>query len=632
MLVNLGRGMSPCNPATTIVNTPPPSLTDFDWLYFHADMTNAANAAAIYSYDFEPSDIDTGANTIDFGSDIGFNLPFSTTASNQGVYVQFTTTGTLDSALEEGKKYFCAKSSGTDYKIYDVATTSNRAQISNVAFNGSIHPSQGFILGELEVILTGDGTGTHTMSTGLIMPQFKDELNDYFHDTKFPDDKNGWMEVYVDGDGKEYINQDFRSTTPDKNGEVTSKGHRMGDTSTRVSMKTHLSAAETLMRSYVADFQYVNNTGESLRLVNTASGVNLSTGEITIISNENNYITGAKVEFLPNIGSTLPAGFSTSTVYYVRENSNSKFTVHPTKADAEANTNVIIPSNIGTGKFNTIFTQYVTGRNNIGYINEWKEADSDRESLKVGTNVGTGFQVGIFDLDGNSTPYKSTSSSFSGVWNGIDEADDYSEIFVFKPRDAVLICVDTGLNLETGIYYVGGGSGSTNRALYRNLSDAMDDGANNRNVNSVGAKCITYSAVGAIGQAKLVLKNGSKVGINLYVTPYGTTPFPQLKYNEKHHYMYVARYNDPAASFIEVDAWVDGVKVGTLVTAQAKRTTATTDGIDGNVGIFLNSTQPHASAVVLIYTDSYGATIAVLISDADLIAFDAIVRARHGIS
>lgn len=63
------------------------------------------------------------------------------------------------------------------------------------------------------------------------------------------------------------------------------------------------------------------------------------------------YETGNKVRLGAAAGGALPTGISATTDYYLRVISTTTFTLHPTLADAEANTNIVDATNTGTAVF-----------------------------------------------------------------------------------------------------------------------------------------------------------------------------------------------------------------------------------------------------------------------------------------
>lgn len=65
----------------------------------------------------------------------------------------------------------------------------------------------------------------------------------------------------------------------------------------------------------------------------------------------------------------LPSGFTEGTVYYVRKIDADHFTLHPTATDATNNTNIIIPTNYGSGTFKVWkSTEFPVGNITGGYL------------------------------------------------------------------------------------------------------------------------------------------------------------------------------------------------------------------------------------------------------------------------
>lgn len=92
---------------------------------------------------------------------------------------------------------------------------------------------------------------------------------------------------------------------------------------------------------------------------NNFAPANINTGT-GLVSKFQVFATGDAICCVANASSTIPTGFAngvntTPKVMYLRSVSAfNTFTCHPTLADANANTNIIIPSDAGTGTFNFV--------------------------------------------------------------------------------------------------------------------------------------------------------------------------------------------------------------------------------------------------------------------------------------
>lgn len=631
MLINLGRAMSPAQGGEAM-SVPSASLSDVPFLWAAFDPNDSvANTPAIYSKTFAPSAVDTADNTIDFGEDIDFGNPAAgsgKTDPNQGTLVYLSTTDTLPGGTATVTPYFLRHHTGTKYKLHHLATDSDRASLSRRAMSETIFPAHGLIQNELEVDLTSQGAGTHTLYTDPLLEELTDSLNGYRIISKAT--RNSFMEVLTDGDGHKYVKQQPMIADLDVSDDFYGKGWLFGRNEDTVAMKAHISAKKTLLRACVADFEYVNILGEKRYVINTATGVNTSTDIITSANAmTSEAITGSKCELYPDLTATLPTGTSAATVYYWRRISGTTGTLHPTKADADANTNIVNLTGTGSGKFSLIFTEIVGTRNPWGFTNEMEEASNAKEALVVGSDVGAGFNIGVYNLVSSSIVYK--SGSFNGRWHELDKVPDYARVYVWFPRDAVLIRNDTAAQMESGYYYVGGGSGSCKYALYDDLAAAQDDGANNRNTNTAGAQCIKFDGTAGVGSCKLVQLDATDQYLGIDGNSQSTGEFAQIPFG-KHLHTWVGRYNDPAASFMEIDYYLDGVFQATFVTSRTKRDTATTNANTTNIGTWMNSDQPHVPPAVKLYADYYGASDDATLDSDDLDLFHDIVMAAFGLN
>ena len=119
------------------------------------------------------------------------------------------------------------------------------------------------------------------------------------------------------------------------------------------SIALHTTLAGALASTGTVNFTAAG-TGTAFTL--TASTINLDTtfaaadinATSNVITKAHNFVTGTQVIF-NNGGGTTPAGLVNNDSYFVRNSSFTSLTLHPTAADANANSNVVDITDVGVG-------------------------------------------------------------------------------------------------------------------------------------------------------------------------------------------------------------------------------------------------------------------------------------------
>jgi len=543
----------------------------------------AANTFQTFEHDFNPADVDATNNTIDFGGDINFGNPNgSVTSPIVGVPVRIRTTGTLPSGIMPDTDYLVKDVSPDIYRLFKISDDSDRANLDRVSPTEIIFPSQGFLQDNLEIDLTDAGTGVHTLYTGELMSSWDDSINGYSITSVSPTDKNTFMDIQQDANGK-YINLETKFTPPSEGRDDRGGRYILGTSAQNLALKQEVENKNTLIQGFVGSFQDYSIFGEERRAINTAtSQINISTNTLSFSVSQPFFVTGSKVELKPDAGSTLPTGLSQGVIYYAIKDSTTSLQLAASEADATAGTAIDITGS-GSGVFSLILTEFVNDRDNWGFLFEQSYPDDSRESFVVGMGTDAAFNAGVYRL--NSSSLVSVSGGFNGRWNQLGTLPDYSRVYVYMPRDAVLT-KDDGTPFETGFYYVGGGTGSAPHGLYETLADAQTDNF---------ANSIKFNGVQGVGSAKIMSIDSQQQFIAVDQSTQNASEFPYINLDEEHVFTWVGRYNDPAASFREVDFYIDGVLQDTLVTNIAKSATPASNGVNSSLGVMFNSSVPHVT-------------------------------------
>lgn len=176
--------------------------------------------------------------------------------------------------------------------------------------------------------------------------------------------------------------------------------------------------------------------------------------------------TGMALQFPDNGGNALPTGLSKNTTYYLREGADAnKFILHPTKADALANTNQVTFTGTGSGTHKVIGAYWATldtaGRARYG------TAGSERVYSNLGT-TGSGLAAPTYWM---STQFAATDLAkdvvleIQGSW--VDSS--YNNTFLRGFKSITITTKINGVRNSESYHYgrIGGG--------WANVSTAGND-------------------------------------------------------------------------------------------------------------------------------------------------------------
>lgn len=395
---------------------------------------------------FAPSVINTATGNLTTASlALGITVGTSggawnaTQFNSSATEVFFTSTGTLPAPLVANTPYYL-RENGIELEIYPKDAQTDGGIVPYTAPIGDCPPAMSWMLGKRRIVLTTQGTGTHTITTKPLVTKVVSQTPIGVTFEPEQGTLNGYSELLVNPtNGKKYLSlkgtlsKDLRFAGMEGGGKCLSlQGGNLFKLafSQGLSDKRYLWMATLIQPRHQA---YAANA----QVILSASNINTTTGVFTKPTNpvatNHSFNTGDPVGIQPVESATLPTGLvawnpatPTANQYFVRSLSTTTFQLHPTLADATANTNVIIPSNAGSGDFVVFETRDLLGvpYNHINVdlnypgINNSASGNpyqSSQHLISPTTRVSIGTSNGYFH-NGTTTPcYFASTKAWRGV-------------------------------------------------------------------------------------------------------------------------------------------------------------------------------------------------------------------------
>lgn len=596
--------------------TPDPGpFPSFAPLFWRAAAADPANSATAIDQTFAPSDVDIANGKINL-PDLVLGAP-GTVPQAAGVWIYFGTDGVLPAPLLPLTPYYASPASGGGYKIFPVVSGNDWQNIPGAIADEDQGPAQNYQQQVNAVVFTTQGSGTHRIYSDPLAAQIADLSGNGYHAVPpVTGNKNFYSEIPLDTDGRPY----FRSRVTTRDQSLSS--YVMHGKNWRVpnAARTKLYGARSVV--HIATLTFRNRDWKSLSKWQQASTTfNTSTGIITRSSH--GWSTGFMVKFFPQPGSTMPAGFTANTAYYCRSVSSSTLTMHPTATDATNNTNVIIPTDQGSGTITMVAVQYPGDIERYRQLIEhYRPADATKNALTVFTDDGTGSSQ---RLDITTRFYPSANASTNcrmggaGVTPNRFTAPDYAVPFPHRlqiPAESVgPTCDDTGLPLTSGTYWTTAEPGATAYLRYhRSKADA--DFCQGLSNTACGNRVIRFTAAGsgwflwetADGKAKL------QSFLDAAIPDLNRIPIGQ-----KLVLAVVVDMNDPASVGARIKAYVNGALFadvdcdGTSGRPNATKGVFASTSDPSIAATIFNSTQGHVALEADVYDLIMGASTGVII-------------------
>lgn len=576
------------NPAMTkrVRGAPAPALTfpsraSRIWRY-RAD--NAGNVSTTPTITFAPSAVNVGANTITIPG-LQFLAPQASYTACGGTKMPFATTGTPPAPLQAGTEYLLSRVSGDDYRVFPLYDASMWASVPGMLPEDDPDFAQCYFQNANPIILTSQGTGTHSFVCPTLVRDAADMIGNGFTasvQAGAQADWNRWIPVAVDGSGKKAFKLEKVVRNPVGNA-YCHYGKLMqltGTTAIYNSYRSKIGGQRIVLQTFVINPTMTDSQGVAKirpTSVSTSTGIFTAANDAGVHGltaydtvSSTNYFYAAKIMAPP--GSALPAGFVDGTSYYVKSLSSTTFTLHDNTTDALAGTNPIKPTTAGTAGFivyqpavpadierqrNLCETLYSSNDN--GNI---LSAHAGPEQGVYGTNL----QAVDFAISASTGDTGAAGRTISTLIDRMGAAG-YAKVWLWFPSGSVgPTCIDTGLPLASGYYWITKKPASANLfRLHRTEASAV------AGVGIAGSSttCIKYSAQGS-GKCRIEPGDGRATFVVGCADTANALSTWRMPLNTKGVLTVKVDYNPTSGSFVTVYLYWNGVLVDTIVTAVAK--------------------------------------------------------------
>lgn len=559
MLINLGRGLSPFY--SSIATATPPTtktLSDFSFAYAEFAPKNTNTQSTTLNVSFDPVDVDTTTNEIDFGSDLGFGLYGSGATA-----IRFLNTGgALPSPLVANTDYYLVQTTDNKCKVYPIAQDSDWTILNNAVEGENILPAQHAVQQENGIDLTNQGTGTHPLILEEACLELRNSLSkEYAAGTT--SNINSYLPVKTDGAGRKYLEakQEIRTPTGDGGYDIYGKKFNYGTygSGSLGAFKAESAEKRIITHTYIVELEDYTVKGMAKAYCDTAS-VNVSTNVITC--NSHVIQSGWRCRVKANIGDTLPTGLAEDTDYWATDNGGNtlSFATEQNAFDIGLPTDINLDGNIGGNSRN---------------FGEW--------------------------LPNLTNGYCKVELSFTALANDRPTKNDVGHV---------------GEPLADGTYWATPYPNQTRWCrLHKTEQHAIDAVGVHHSLIPAG-ELITYATKGSNYSFFLKPVGVTRIGFGFET---GSNAFQPDYYPLTNNLMAlttVVDYNNPAETNVIGKVYVNGILVDTIDTGVAKGITNTAVG--SSVGALLNSMDGHVPLVGKFYGIIMGNTASNDVTDADI--------------
>jgi hypothetical protein len=448
---------------------------------------NHGEAAIIQS--FAPGDVDTSANTIALAHR-GFG-PYTLVTVAKATRGWFGTTGTLPaisggtlvpgSAGNPGTIVYRVDDGAGHATFYREASDADHALFPSSVEGELISIAQRYAEAIDPIDFLDGGAGTHTFYTWPVTNTLTTKTSGYTVLARDMTDPNTWFEI-VTVAGKRYLFND-RSTSDPSWGAY----RRFGKPPTWNDAALSVAGANKRWLWQLACVNLPTEADRSVPKVYVVAGAGVDATD-DVINKTHPFATGDTIRLKVKPDSTLPGGLAASTTYYARSISSTSFSLHPTAADATANSNKIdITSAGGT------FAIYALGRtgdvmqHRMRFVSEYNDM-----SGATGTNALTARAMA--EAAQYAATAVSASGSTAGQITGNPHYIDGERVrFWLPPGSTGPTRVDTGLPLAAGLYWATLTPGGSSFRLHDTLQSAIES----QGLSTITSSCIKFSAQGS---------------------------------------------------------------------------------------------------------------------------------------
>jgi hypothetical protein len=611
-----------------------PPFPAFAPIFFRFSADNPANTTLQIDSNFNPSDVNTSTNRLTLGA-LGFggHITYNSMSSNP---VYFESTGTLPTPLQSNRPYYLSEVTTGVYDVFPVG--SSVSNLPRRVQGDTILPAQAFAQGFGKIIFTNQGTGVHKVKSDILASVIPDLNGGLFtHESRLPNNLHAWLNIKRDTQGRRYL--DSQVEARDHNdlsaaNNLYGKSPTQGPGSEKFNARNASANKRTLIHSYVCQFNPIYIEGVQ-KVPFVAANVNTTTNVLTFNkagtggTTAHGIVTGTRVRLKADPFSTLPSGFQSEPQdYYARAATTTTITLHPTAADATANTNVLTAVTQGTGAFILYAPERAGTGERQKFLTEHIDPSSGGNVLSCGWD-----RLGAGDNNLNAASDFLTDGRVGAIGRTIIPLGTTPVIrmIVSVPFGTTPPTVTgSGQPLAAGDYYVvKNGASSAYSLLFPATTQGYNDALAAVGVSSASStNCIKFSAAG-VGfiQFKRADRPFSMIGVG------NTTevrPDYQPPNNETGILTVVIDYDNPAVATRQHRIYWNGVKQLEYLLSDTKGNTGNALNDGTPAWTLFNSAASHVTFSGRVYEGFYGASTGA-ITDADLEPIHSWYKQKYGL-
>jgi hypothetical protein len=578
---------------------------------------NPAQTTVTIDVTFAPSDINTGTDKVTLVGTGLLNVTdkpsYNRLTMGTPVFYQ-NTGGTPPTGLTNGQMVYLDKVTGNDFYVYPTPGVNDYQNTPWALSTEPVLAGQNYAQAVNKINFSDQGSGTHRFYSNPLLAVIKDmgtNLFDcYANDT---DNRHTFCEVETDSDGYPRFLGRLHARDLLPNYTIQGKAFPEG-----TGQADYIAArAKFYGRRSVACVYHVSPELIQTRCYTKSQIVAANISGSSITATNNRFVTADLVNFEAREG-TLPVEFTGDK--YVRKSGNT-LTIHPTAADASANTNVITPTKLGTEGF------IIIGPSVADDYTHWNVM-----SLIYGPDSGTDFNVmaprlQLYGPAANGRLQLSGRVSMSGATNGqlwtnlnssTPNFENGQKVYLWVPERCVMpnknASDDGGAAMASGYYYTSREPANSGRIrLHYTLAQALASvgitaqslaTSTDATKANATAQCIKYQTTTLVGTCLFeygddLAHYSTNTRLETAVKNFATTTQAELTHGTAKRVSlgFYADFNDPNETYPVMRIYKNGVLVETYEFTAAVKGNLTSDQSD-NLGLtkaflLLGDNEPH---------------------------------------
>lgn len=470
--------------AISAIIAPRISAADFpsvSSVYTHYSADSASNVTvAPLNQTFTSANVDVVGQKLTGLPDLGF----AAVTRGQATPVYFSTTGTLPAPLRPNTPYYLVLATG-GYRVFPLATDADAPFQPGAILGEKVQVAQNAYQGVLNVVFSDGGTGTHTISTKKLLQQLTDLTANGFHSVATSSTKHALLEMDTDANGNWFFKTLGAVVRENFVGSYNGYGPTFYQAGDKYAARQKIGDKRVVYQIFVCRVRSFKER-QVMKVLDGPSNIDTVTDQVNYgwdSRMSGKVATGDLINVRATAGSTVPAPLAEGVNYFARKVDTKFMTLHPTAADATANTNAIDLTTTGAGSF--LF--YAPLR--VGDARRWSFF---AEVLEPGSGGGNTLSARLNEpMPSGASLLKNSSTVFNANGNvtGFALVPDLTPVVFWAPLGATLAAP-----LQPGVTYWSTktpGSSSTGR-LHATFASAKESVG----VATAASSCIKFTSAG----------------------------------------------------------------------------------------------------------------------------------------